>query len=326
MHRIRQCTRRLAAAAVSALALTTTLSLSQPWPQRTVRLILPLGAGSMPDAAARLFAERLAGSWKQPVIVEDRPGAEGLIGVTAFINMRDDHAILFSISGPITTLPLVHEKPPYDPARDLVPIASVADSFVAIAASASSNIGSLAELVKRARVQPGKLNYYAGAGALPYLFTGFFKTAGLDLVLVPYREISHALSDLGEGRLHFAVGSMVSWRAQADAGKVRYLAVTNKTRAPIAPAVPTAAEAGFPELAYDGLLGLFGPRDLSIEQRDRIATELRVIAAEPAVSNRLAALGMVARFSGPVEFSVSLGMERAKMETILKSIGPRPGQ
>jgi len=316
----------LAAGAVGALGLTATPSLSQPWPQRTVHLILPLGAGGMPDAAARLFAERLAEHWKQPVIVENRPGADGLIGVTAFINLRGDHAMLFSISGPITTLPLVHEKSPYDPARDLVPIASAADSFVAIAASASSNIGSLEELVTRARVQPGKLNYYAGAGALPYLFAGFFKSAGLDLVLVPYRESSPALSDLGEGRLHVAVSSMASLRAPADTGKVRYLAVTNKTRAPIAPAVPTAAEAGYPELAYDGLLGLFGSRDISTERRDRIAADLRVIAAEPAVANRLAALGMVARFSGPAEYSASLAKERAKMETIVKSIGHKAGQ
>ena len=122
---------------------------------------MPVGPGTAPDITARLFAERLAERWKQPVIVENRPGADGIIGVTAFINMRDDHALLFSFSGPITTLPLVHEKSPYDPARDLVPIASAADSFVSVATSASLKIDSLANLVTLARAQPGKLNYHA---------------------------------------------------------------------------------------------------------------------------------------------------------------------
>lgn len=318
MRRLKSFLRRFAVGFLSALALTATSSLGHAWPQRTVRLIVPLGVGGAPDITARLFAERLAERWKQPVIVENRPGAEGVIGVNTFINMRDDHALLFSVAGPITTLPLVHGKASYDSDRDLVPIASAADSFLSIATPASANVSSLSELVARARLQPGKLNYNAGVGAYPYLFAGFLKGAGLEMTLVPYREVSLALNDLVEDRLQVIVVSMAALRAAVHSGKVRYLAVTNKTRAAIASTVPTAAEAGYPQLTYDGLLGFFGARDLSAERRDRIAADVRAITAEPAVANRLAPVGVVARFSGAAEYSAALAEERIRMEATVK--------
>ena len=133
----------------------------------------------MPDVPARLFAEKLTERWKQPVVVENRPGADGLIAAAAFAGMRDDHALLVSFPGPISVLPLLQDRLPSDPVRDLVPIATLTDAFASIATNASSNIGSLADLVTRARAQPGKLNYYASPGAFPILFAGLMKERGL---------------------------------------------------------------------------------------------------------------------------------------------------
>src|SRR5262249_57935488 len=127
-------------------------------------------------------AERLAERWKQPVVVENRPGADGMMGVNAFVAMRDDHTLLFSFAAPISLWPMLYEKLAYDPARDLVPVAAAADNFLSVTASASLNVGSLGGLVPLARSQPGKLNYNAAAGALPCLFPGFLQTAGLDIV------------------------------------------------------------------------------------------------------------------------------------------------
>src|SRR5262245_24581733 len=106
---------------------------AQPWPQRGVRLIVPTGAGSSVDVGARLFAERLAKRWNQPVVVENRPGGEGVVGVSAFVNMRDDHALLVSFAGPMSVLPVTQDKLPYDPVRDLVPISSVSNNFATVA-------------------------------------------------------------------------------------------------------------------------------------------------------------------------------------------------
>src|SRR5215470_769642 len=113
------------------------------WPERAVRVIVPFGAGSGPDFAARLFADRLAARWNQPVVIENRPGADGFIGTAAFVNLHDDHVLMFSAAAPLSVLPVVQAKLPYDPAHDVVPISSAADTFGAIAVSISLKAGSL---------------------------------------------------------------------------------------------------------------------------------------------------------------------------------------
>jgi tripartite-type tricarboxylate transporter receptor subunit TctC len=153
------------------------------------------------------------------------------------------------------------------------------------------------------------------------LFAGFMKNAGIDMVLVPYRETNVAVTDLAEGRLQIIVSAMATLRAQVDAGKIRQLAVTNKMRPPHAPNIPTALEAGFPDLTYEGLLGLFGARDLPAQRRSQIAADISAIAADPAVAKRLSAIGLIARSSSPDEFSASLAAERAKMAEIMRLLG-----
>jgi tripartite-type tricarboxylate transporter receptor subunit TctC len=305
------------------LALSATPSLAATWPQRTVRLIVPVGPGTAPDVAARLFAERLAVRWKQPVVVDNRPGGDGIIGVGAFASMRGDHALLFSFAAPISVYPAVHNKLPYDPDRDVVPIASATDTFAAITASESIKVRSLAELVALARSQPGKLNCFSAAGALPYLFTGFVKSANLEIVQVAYREQNLAVQDLAEGRIQCILSTVTLVWPAVQAGKSRLLAVTNSRRAPMVPEVPTVIEAGYPELAFEGLLGLFGSREMSTDLRDRISIDVRAVAADPGIANRLAAVGQVARGSTPSEFTADIQSQRAKMTSIAKAISSR---
>jgi tripartite-type tricarboxylate transporter receptor subunit TctC len=326
MRRMTHWVVSLAISAVGLLAFSTEALLAQSWPQRTVRVILSFGTGVGPDFTARLFAERLAERWKQPVVVENRPGADGMIGVNAFVALRDDHSLLFSFAAPLSLFPMLHEKLAYDPARDLQPIASAADTFVSLTASASLKVGSLRELVTLARSQPGKLNYNASGGALPYLFAGFAKSASLDMVLVPYREFNLAYQDLAEGRLQVMLATMAGMLPHVHAGKVRILAVTNKGRAPIAPDVPTAVEAGYPALAFEGLIGFFGPRNMPAGRRDSIAADIRVVASEPSVADRLAAMGQIARGSTPPEFAAAIEEQRVKMAGIMKLTGAKPTQ
>jgi tripartite-type tricarboxylate transporter receptor subunit TctC len=262
------------------LALTAPAS-ADAWPQRAVRLIVPAGPGSSVDVGARLFAGRLAERWKHPVIIENRPGAEGIVGVNSFVNMHDDHALLVSFAGPISVLPVTQEKLPYDPARDLVPISSNTDNFATIAASASLKVGSLAELVTLARSQPGKLNYHAAPGAFPILFAGFMKSVDLDMVPVSYRESILSTQDLVEGRIQIVMTSLTNVLPQAQAGKVRLLAVTNKVRSPLAPDVVTANEAGYSDLSFEAFSGFFGARDIAPALRDRIAADVRAVAPTP---------------------------------------------
>src|SRR5262245_9055433 len=180
----------LAVTLIAALAASTPApaqtSHPQAWPQRTVRLILPLGPGSATDVTARLYAERLSERWGKPVVVENRPGPDALVAVAGFIGARDEHTLLFSFGAPVTINPVVHEKLPYDPERDLVPIVSASDSFIAVATTATLNIDSVAALVQRAKADPGKLNWAATAALPQFGFAGFAKGAGLDMVQVSY--------------------------------------------------------------------------------------------------------------------------------------------
>ncbi len=225
------------------------------WPRSTVKLILPLGPGSATDVTARLFAERLAERWGRPVVVENRTGPDGLVAVAAFLGARDDHTLLFSIGGPVTINPASHEKLAYDPDRDLVPIAPASDSFLAIAVSASLGVTSIDELIGRARAEPGKLSWAATPGLPQFIFAGFTKSAGLDMVQVSYRDFSPALQDLAEGRIQVVATGLLPLLPLAQAGKIRLLAVTNRERSPAAPELATAQEIGHRELTADGFQG-----------------------------------------------------------------------
>jgi tripartite-type tricarboxylate transporter receptor subunit TctC len=303
----------LAAAWVSPLQ-------AQSWPQRAVRLIVPIGAGSSTDITARIYADRLAQRWKQPVVVENRPGTDGLIGTGAFVAARDDHTLLFSFAAPISVLPYIHARLSYDPGSDLVPISLAVDTFGAVTAHASLEIGSLKQMVSLARAQPGKFNYF-GQAAFPYLMAGFAKSQNLDLVQVTYREFNLGIQDHAQGRTHLAVGTVTALLPLVQSGHAKFLAVTNSRRSPMMPDVPTATEQGYPELAFEGLAGFFGPRGMSVELTDRMSRDIRAVAAEPVVADRFAALGQVAHGSSPAEFAALVEAQRAKFAAIVQEIG-----
>jgi tripartite-type tricarboxylate transporter receptor subunit TctC/nitrite reductase/ring-hydroxylating ferredoxin subunit len=305
----------------AASGLLGTPSQAEPWPHRTVRLIVPIGPGTALDFTARLFAERLSARWGQPVIIENRPGGDTIVGVSGFARAKDDHTLLFSISSPAAVLPETHETLPYDPAHDLVPISIVSDIFIAIAATPSLNVGSLADLVRLARSQPGTLNWAAGPGLPQYVFAAFEKSASLGMTLVPYRDVVPSLEDLGEGRIQVVTHSLSALLPVAQAGKARFLAVANRQRAEIVRDVPTAVEAGYPELAMDGFCGLFGWADMPTELREKIAADVRDVAADPVIAKRLATAGQVAHGSTPNEFATALAQQRARMATIVRAVG-----
>jgi tripartite-type tricarboxylate transporter receptor subunit TctC len=299
---------------------------AQLWPQRSVRVIVPLPPGTAIDVSARLFAEHLGARWRHPVIVENMPGADGIFAAREFVGKRDNHTLLYSFAGPITINPLLYEKLPYDPAHDLVPIAMSSDNFLAVAASAKLAVHSLDELVKFARSRTTKLNWAATSGLPYFAVAGLQKSARIEMVYVPYRDFNPALADLGEGRIDVASTALTQMLPHNQAGKLTFLAVINRMRSPLAPDVPTATEAGYPDLTFDGVTGFFGWREMPVELRDRIAADVRVVANNPAVKERLATIGIVARGSTPSEFAAAIEEQRAKVTAIAAAIGMKPTQ
>jgi tripartite-type tricarboxylate transporter receptor subunit TctC len=313
--------RSLAAALVSVVFVSSAPSTAEAWPERTVRIIVPLPAGSGSDIAARWCAERLTVRWGKPVIVENRQGSDGIPAVMGVVSARDNHTFLFSFAGVVTINPLVHEKLPYD-VRDLVPIASVADNFLAIGVSATLNVSTLAEFVALARTQPGELNWAATPGLPHYVFAAVQKSTGIELARASYREFGPALADLGEGRIHAVASSISIMAPPVQAGRVRMLMVVNRVRSPLAPDVPTAAEAGYPELTFDGVVGFYGTRDMPAEIIDRVAVDVAAVASDPALAVRLASLGSAPRVGTSAEFAAAIEDQRAKIAAIAGASKP----
>jgi tripartite-type tricarboxylate transporter receptor subunit TctC len=286
-----------------------------PWPQKTVRLIVPLPPGSGMDLSARLAAERLAERWGQPVVVENRQGADGILAVTAFLSARDEHTFLFSFAGIVTFNHLLHERLPYDP-RELVPIAPAIDNFLGVAASATLRVNSLAELVGAAKGQPGKLNWAATPGLPVYVLLALQRFAGISMTQIAYRDFAPAYQDLTTGRLHVAGTGVPTLVPHHKAGTARLLFVTNRERSPHAPDVPTAREAGYPELTFDGVSGIYGWRDMRPEIRERIVADMRTIVADPAFRARVESVGTAARTGSPEEFAAAIEDQRGRIAAI----------
>jgi tripartite-type tricarboxylate transporter receptor subunit TctC len=232
--------------------------MAQSWPQRAVRLIVPLPPGSGTDLAGRLLAERLTQRWGHAVVVENRQGGDGIPAVTTFLAARDSHTLLLSFAGIVTVNPLIHAKLPYDPAVDLVPIVPVADNFLGVAASSVLKVESLTGLIRIAKSQPGKLNWAATPGVPHYALLALLKSAGIDMTQVSYRDYGPAFQDLNQGRLHLAATGAPLLVPHHRAGTAKLLFVTNRERSPQAPEVPTASEAGYPDLTFEGTVGIYG--------------------------------------------------------------------
>jgi tripartite-type tricarboxylate transporter receptor subunit TctC len=273
--------------------------------------------------AARLYAERLMPRWGQAVPVESRPGADGTLAVAHLLAQRDGHALLFSFIAALTVAPLLQDRVRFDPA-DVAPISSAVGDFAVVAATPKRPIASLDDLVELARRHPGTLNWASGSGDIYMSFLGFVRHRGLDMHYVAYRAPAPALHDLAEGRIDALMLPLVAALPQAQAGRLRMLAVANPMRSPVAPDVPTAGEAGFPELTFEGRLGFFGPGSMPAELREKIAADVRAIAADPGFSERLKGLGMVARADDPAEFGAHIEADRVHWAERARAYGPRP--
>jgi tripartite-type tricarboxylate transporter receptor subunit TctC len=308
-----------------SFAATPSWAQTAAWPQRPVKFIVPLGPGSGADIGARLVADRLPARWGRPVVIENRPGADGLVAIQAFVNANDDHTLLFAPAGTFTVHPLQYEKLPYVP-DDLLPIARVSNTVIAVGVPTSLKVGSLAEFVKLARREGGKLNAAVVSGITEFTFDYFLKTADLAIAKVPYRDIVQGATDLSEGRLQIMMSSYAIMQPHVQAGRIRVIAVNGHQRVSILPDIPTAAESGFPALELEGLVGLFGPRAMSNELRQRIGADVAAVAADPAIAERLAGTAQVPNPGGPAEFAAAIADQRAQIATIARVLGITPKQ
>jgi len=301
-------------------------ALAQPYPSRPIRFVVGSPSGTTPDVVARLIGQKLSESWGNPVVVEARAGAAGMVAAE-FVTKSppDGYTLLFSDNSSWSINPHLFARIPYDPLKDFTPViqAGILPMFLAVVPSLP--VSSLGELLDYARKNPGKLSYgTAGNGSIHHITTELLKTmAGVDIVHVPYKGSGQSATALLGGEIQFAFSGYTSVAQPFAAGKLRILAVSTAQRSPLLPNVPTVAEAGLPGFDMSAPVGFNGPagmpRDLVAKLNAGIASAL----AAQEVNAKMAALGITVAPTSPEQFAGLIKAEYEKFGKLVRQSGAR---
>jgi tripartite-type tricarboxylate transporter receptor subunit TctC len=310
----------------AALSVLSLPSFAQSWPQRPVKFILSLGPGSGADIGARLYADRLTKLWGQPVVVENRPGGDGVIAINAVIQAKDDHTLLWGPTANFVGHPYSLERMSYDP-KELVPVARVSGTVVTLGVPASMNVGSLKELLETAKQKKGWLNWTTAVTMSDIILEGFLKSEGIDAAHVRYKQPAEALNDLISERIQLYSSAYAIVRPQAQAGKVKLLAVQARNRVPGLD-LPTVSELGFPGLDFEGLVGIIAARssNLPAAARERIGADIKTVSKDPLVAERLVATAQLNTPGDAAEFAASIDEQVRQLAESAKRLGLKPKQ
>ena len=290
-----------------------------------MRFIIPLGPGSGVDITARVLADRLAAKWGQPVVVENRPGGDAFLAITAVLSAHDDHVLLFAPASTFTAHPLLHQKLPYDP-KELIPIARVTNTLIALGVPSDLGVTTVKELASKIKAEPGKLNYASVTGANDLLFAAFLKTENLNMARVPYKDAVQAINDLAEGRIHAFIAAYAIMRAAGAGGKSEGHRADQSSTCQGAGRHPHRGRAGYQSLEFDGLSGLFGPREVSQTTRERIAADVREVASDPEIATKLSASGQILNPGTPVELRAAVEDQLQTVRRIGETLGIEPAR
>jgi tripartite-type tricarboxylate transporter receptor subunit TctC len=284
---------------IAAIAATVLLALApasgqENYPSRTIKIIAPFPAGAPVDSVARLIADRLEKAWGQPTIVENRGGGGGIVGTNAVAKAAPDgYTLLLTSTSPIAAAPALTKAMPYDAVKDFAPIWTISASGLVVVVNPALPIYTLADLVRVAREQPGRLSFASsGHGTSQHLAGELFMVrTGAKLVHVPYRGGFAGTTDLMAGHVQVMFDSLGNVLNNVRSGKLRALAVLRDRRSPQLPSLPTAAEAGVSGAELDGWLGLFAPAGTPPAILDKLTATLVPAMQESATMERLIELG-----------------------------------
>ncbi|MCP5280176.1 MAG: tripartite tricarboxylate transporter substrate binding protein [Rhodoferax sp.] len=288
------CRRTLLAAAALVTVSAFVPVQAQSWPSKTVTIVSPYGPGGTNDVVARLFADRLSKALGQSFVVENKPGAAGILGATLVANAAPDgYTLLSGNNGALIVQSVVKNPSPYNTSTAFTPIAKLADAPNYVGVSAELPVNTVGELISLAKKEPGKLNYSsAGSGSFGNFMGEYLKMlSGVDIMHVPAKSSGPALTELMSGRIQLMIDPLVL--SQRSSGRVKVLATTQKTRVDAFPDIPTIKESGGPEMEITGWFGLVGPAKLPKEIVDRIEGVARAMASDPEVRKTLSAAGLV---------------------------------
>jgi len=329
MKTLFKTTRRAALGVIAGAALLATApaALAQAWPSKPVRILIGAPAGGTADIVARLLADGLQKEWGQPVIVESKPGAAGMIAMQEFLGQpADGHTLLVSVNALVTEIPHVI-KVRFDPFKDVKPLAELARSGLVFVANASLPAKNVPELVTYAKANPGKLSYASySAGTISHTMgLELNKSAGTDLNHVPYKGSPPALQDLAGGHVQLMFDGPATSIPMIKGGKIKALAVSGPKRNPAMPEVPTFAEQGYPMLDDVAWMGLWIKPDVPADVQAKIRQAALKVMTQPAVQTRLAELGNdLCSGASPEDLAKSLRVASDKQGATLRALGVKP--
>jgi tripartite-type tricarboxylate transporter receptor subunit TctC len=308
---------------LAGLSIPAGVQAQSSWPDRPIRVFVPTPPGAAPDIIAREIAEQFTRRLGQPFPVENRPGADGLLGAEALLAARPGEALLISPAGALTLVPMLRNPPlPVDPLDALTPMAALASDVLGLFA-APELTGTMPEVIARMRrAGAGGFNWYASPGPPALVMRAFLREADLeDLVHISYRGVPPALIDLSSGRLHLLFVPQAGALPLLRDGRVRLLAVAGNDRNAAVLDVPTSKEMGFPSLFLEGLIALFGWRGMPTQSMELLAREANTALA--SLDDRLMARGQIARRERLADLASLLRSDRARFAALLREFPVR---
>lgn len=324
-HSKRKCSRPLIGLAVLVLVALARVALAQHYPSKPVKLVVPFAAGGTPDIVGRILAQGMSQGLGQPIVIDNRPGAAGTVGMEAAAKAPSDgYTLILGTTGTLASAPGLYPNLAYDPLNGFAPVSLVSSAPYVVAVHPSAG-ASLKEFIELARSKPGQLNFASfGSGGPPHIAGEMFKgAAGVDLTHVPYKVMANAVTDLVTGRIHVMFNNFTQFQAHIQTGKLTPLAIAGPKRIVQLPNVPTAAEAGLPGYDVSTWFGLLAPKGTSREIVTKLNAEVVRALRAREVQDSLLAQGFEPTGSTPDRFAAFIATETEKWSRAIKTSGAK---
>jgi tripartite-type tricarboxylate transporter receptor subunit TctC len=313
-------------AVLIVLALPVAALATEPYPSHSIRMVVPFPPAGIADLSARIVGDGLRAKFTQTIVVENKPGANGLLGLRELLKAEPDgYTVMAGTVGSAVINYAMDTHAPFDPARDMVPIAGTAEYATAMVVNTKLPVNSVQDFIAYAKARPGKLSFGStGVGALDYLSAELFmKATGIEMVHVPYKGGPAALNDLLSGSIDVIFEVFPVVMEQIRSGAIKGLAVSSSYRQPSLPDVPTFAEAGLPGVTITGWVGIYGPPGIAAEAREALGRAIVDVVRQDDTKRKFRAIGFEPTGQGVAEFSALHATEITRWVKFLAEIGLR---